>query len=161
MNTNTIDLISEKDLPYVARIIHDRWGYDYDQALIEASAYLANDERFSGFCVHADTHETVGVGLFSCDNDDVSQKYSPWLYLLWVDPPYRGNGLGIRITKKRMDHARLHGYKKIYIDTYDATAYHRNLGWEEVETIIFKGRQTTIMEWDLSEPFPLEPSSVE
>lgn len=147
-----INPITLADVEYVASIMHNRWEIPYENAVEGTMRYLAMDKEFAGFCIHIEGR-TVGVGLFGLHNDDVSTEYGPWLYLLWVEPEFRGNNLGIEITKKRMEYARKLGYKEVYLDTDDAIMYHKMLGWEEVSTRIYKGSPVTIMRWDLEKEF--------
>lgn len=150
----TIDPIGSRDLEYVSTIMQQRWDVSKEWADTEVRRFLAQNEEAAGFCVHHD-NMTVGVGLFDRHNDDVSTKYGPWLYLLWIDKEYRGHNLGIELTKRRMEHARNHGYTKIYLDTTDALNYHKRLGWEDVCVVDYKGEVDHIMKYDLSKDFPI------
>ncbi len=145
--------IAERDIEYVAHIMSKRWGTSLEWSRKETALYLAQDAISAGFCIHHEGN-TVGVGLFSLHNEDVSTEYGPWLYLLWVDPEYRGYDLGILLTQKRMEHARKMGYKEIYLDTVDAAPYHKALGWEEVGTVRWEDNPILIMKWDLAKEFP-------
>jgi GNAT superfamily N-acetyltransferase len=145
--------LSIEDLPYVSSIMQTRWGVDSKWADKEAKRFLVADKNTAGFCVH-DNKKTIGVGLFDLHNDDVSKDYGPWLYLLWVDPKYRGHNLGVELTKKRMEHARKHGYTEVYLDTTDALEYHKKLGWEYVCTVNYEGEVDRIMKSDLTKDFP-------
>lgn len=147
--------ISINDIEYVANIMQKRWETSIEWARKETKKYLANDATCAGFCVFC-KEKIVGVGLFSLKNDDVSTDYGPWLYLLWIDKKYRGNDLGIELTKKRMEHARKHGYKEIYLDTTDAVDYHHKLGWEDVCVVNYEGEIDYIMRFDLSKEFPFK-----
>jgi len=145
--------LSPEDLPYISTIIQKRWCVSSKWANKEARRFLVSDKNTAGFCVH-DNDKTIGFGLFDLHNEDVSKDYGPWLYLLWVDPEYRGHNLGIEITKKRMGHARKYGYTEIYLDTKDALEYHKKLGWKEVCVVDYKGEVDHIMKYDLSKDFP-------
>lgn len=150
-----IQPIGLADLVYVSSIMQKRWDVSAEWADREARRFLIADADTAGFCVH---HEDtiIGVGLFDRHNDDVSVKYGPWLYLLWVEPEYRGHNLGIELTKKRMEHARNHGYTEIYLDTTETAPYHRVLGWEDVTVVQYEGEPDLIMKYDLSKEFPVK-----
>lgn len=145
--------IATKDLDYVSKVIQMRWHTSPEWAIEEAKKHLAHDALTTGFCVHY-KNDPVGVGLFNLKNDEVTTDYGPWLYLLWIDPEYRGNDLGIELTRERMKHARKHGYAEIYLDTSDARPYHRKLGWEDITTVLYEGAPVKIMKYDLSKDFP-------
>lgn len=148
-----IQPLSEKDIPYVSRIMQMRWDVSPEWAQKEIEKFLIPTKERVVFCVHHEGN-TVGVGLFDIHMDDVSLDYGPWLSLLWVDPEYRGHDLGIALTQKRMDHARKYGHKEVYIDTMDAEQYHLANGWEKVADILYKGEPDVILKYDLSKEFP-------
>lgn len=153
MEQYDIQPVSSEDLNYLSKIMQQRWSVSSEWADAEAKKYLSQDANAAGFCVHY-KGKTIGIGLFDFKNDDVSTLYGPWLYLLWVDPEFRGHDLGIELTKRRMEHARSHGYMEVYLDTADAPKYHRNLGWEDVCMVQYKGEDDWIMRYDLSKDFP-------
>ena len=148
-----IQLLSFKDLPYVSKIMQERWNVSAEWANEEAKRFLVADKNTAGFCIH-NGDKTVGIELFDLYNKDVSRDYGPWLYLLWIDQEYRGHGLGIEITKKIMEHANKYGYKEIYLDTTDALGYHQKFGWRDVCVVNFEGKLDYIMKYDLSKSFP-------
>ncbi|MEN9338525.1 MAG: hypothetical protein RI945_250 [Candidatus Parcubacteria bacterium] len=148
-----IQPISLEDISYVSDIMQKRWNVSEEWADEEAKRFLENDKYTAGFCVYVE-NTIAGVGLFDLHNEDVSKDYGPWLYLLWIDPEYRGHKLGIELTKKRMDHARKYGYTEVYLDTTDALEYHKKLGWEDVCIVDYEGEVDHIMKYDLLKSFP-------
>jgi predicted N-acetyltransferase YhbS len=154
MSLFTIEPIAKRDIEAVARIMSSRWQEPIDWCREETQKYLAQNEISAGFCVHSDGR-VVGTGLFSLHNEDVSTSYGPWLYLLWVEPEFRGYSIGIELTRKRMEHARKFEYMEIYLDTMDAAPYHQALGWEDVCTVGRKGENLLVMRWNLLKEFPV------
>lgn len=131
-----------------------RWNYKKEIADYEAKQYLVpNCERAGWIVLYK--NKPIGTALFDVNNEDVSIKYSPWLFLLWIEPEHRGYNLGIELTKKRLNYAKKCGYKIVYIDTIDAEEYHKKLGWEKIEEINYLGQKNVIMMWDLSKKFPI------
>ena len=58
------------------------------------------------------------------------------MYLLWIEPKYRGSGYGKLLTEKRIEWALKHSSDDyIYLDTYDAKDYHLKMGWEIIDVI--------------------------
>ncbi len=153
MTEYKIQKLTKKYLPYFSKIMQKRWDLKKEEADNEARKYLAHDGKMAGWVVLFN-EEPVGTALFDIDNKDVTDKYSPWLSLLWIEPEHRGKSLGITLTRKRMDYARKQGYKVVYLDTVDAREYHKKQGWEEVEEIDYHGEKDNIMKWDLSKTFP-------
>lgn len=148
-----IQPIHEEDFEYVSLVMQKRWGLSPLEAEKETRRYLADDEIAAGFCAHCDGR-TVGVGLFDRFNTEISKEYSPWLLLLWVEPEFRGNDIGIMLTQARMNHARRHGYNEVFIDTNDALDYHLKLGWEKVIPALWNSEPVWILRFDLSKSFP-------
>jgi putative acetyltransferase len=57
---------------------------------------------------------------------------------LWVEPQFRGYGLGRGLVLAAIDWARTHGYRTLVLDTVneampEASALYRSLGFEETE----------------------------
>jgi predicted N-acetyltransferase YhbS len=150
MKDYKIQKLTKRHVNYVSTIMQKRWDLKKEEADKEAIGYVVNDSNRAGWIVLY-KNESIGTGLFDVENRDVYEKYSPWLFLLWIEPKYRGNNLGIELTKKRMKHAKKHGYKIIYLDTTGAEMYHKKLGWEKIEVV----EKNTIMKWDLAKKFPV------
>jgi putative acetyltransferase len=56
---------------------------------------------------------------------------------LWVEPPFRGHGLGRRLVGSAIDWARVHQCAAVVLDTVnkampEATELYRSLGFEEI-----------------------------
>lgn len=146
---------TKKHLKYIYGIMQKRWGLSKSDAHDESSKYVVNNkDNVAWVVVFRD--KPVGMGIYDHKNEDVSKKYSPWIFLLWVEPKHRGQGIGIKLTKKIMNHAKKLGHKVIYLDTIDALQYHLKLGWEKIEDANYHGEKTIIMKYELNKRFPLK-----
>lgn len=133
---------------YVNSIIHKRWEiYEGEYSHI-VPGYLSKKNESKCF-VAIKNKKPIGMGAFHVSND-VGVDLHPWCAGLWVEPKYRGNGIGHKLTLKRFAWARKLGYKVIYLDTVDAEEYHLKFGWRYTGiTGLFHDEPTIIMEHDL------------
>lgn len=69
------------------------------------------------------------------DNDmDERPGYGPWVAALWVDPEYRGNGVGRTLIETALEKAFTQGIDTVYLcATAENSAYYVSLGWQQIE----------------------------
>ena len=68
------------------------------------------------------------VGLWRCDLIS-RQDLWPWLAALYVDTPWRGQGVGEQLQRFILDYARQQGFQDIYL--YSACKdYYERTGWQ-------------------------------
>ena len=140
--------IKPKYADYVSDIISRRWEIYKGEYAHIVPGYLSKKKESKCFVAVADGIP-IGMGAFHISND-VGVDLHPWCAGLWVEPEYRGNGIGHKLTLKRFAWARKLGYKIIYLDTIDAEEYHLKFGWKYTGIIgTFHGEPTTIMEHKL------------
>lgn len=142
--------ISSKYVDYVSNIIKSRWKVDDTECLSYVNSYLLKKNGDNCF-VATEDELPIGVGVFNVDND-VGVDVHPWCGLLWVEPEYRGSGVGYQLTLKRFEWARKLGYKKIYLcfDESNIESYHIKHGWKRTGTTgIWHGIPEIIMEHEL------------
>lgn len=73
------------------------------------------------------------------DNDFYGKSYSPWLGGLYVDTPYRNEGIGQRMIDFIKQIAKDLDYYEIYLNTENAGGYYKRLGWIYIETCLNEG----------------------
>jgi GNAT superfamily N-acetyltransferase len=133
---------------FVSDVIKKRWNVSKERALRFVDEYLSGINNSKCFVAECN-HIPVGMGTFHINND-VDIDLHPWCIGLWVNPQYRGNGIGHRLTLKRFAWARKLGYKKIYLDTVSAEGYHEKFGWKNTGLIgWYDNTPTIIMEHNL------------
>lgn len=128
---------------YVSNVIHRRWNVSINTALKFTDNYVRNVNDSNCYVAFAN-NIPIGMGVFQLDND-VDIDISPWCIGLWVEPEYRGNGLGYKITQRRFRWARKLGYKNIYLDTEKAEKYHEKFGWKKTGDICYRKNIPTVI----------------
>lgn len=134
---------TEDHYDYVFNCIKDRWNLSNRSATKYINDYLheVNCKCFVALVKNM----PVGMGVFAVNND-VGVDVSPWVMGLWVDPEYRGHGIGSKITKARFKYAKELGYNRMYLDTQSAKDYHLKFGWIDTGIIgRYQGEPSIIM----------------
>lgn len=92
-------------------------------------------------------HEGEPVGsaaLVECDMDD-RREWTPWLASVYIDEAWRNKGLATKLIGAIEQLARKAGFEKIWLYTEDAQNLYRKLGWETVETRLYKNQPVECM----------------
>jgi GNAT superfamily N-acetyltransferase len=90
--------------------------------------------------------EPAGTCLLVTSEIDPLHDVSPWLAGLYVAPEYRGRGVGRTLVAAIEEQARARGIPRIYLYTDDnEVSYYRNLGWNAVDRVDWKGLPTNLM----------------
>ena len=91
---------------------------------------------------------TIYKCRYGCDF--YGKSYSPWLGGLYVDIPYRNEGIGQRMIDFIKQIAKDLGYYEIYLNTEHAGGYYKRLGWIYIETCLNEGgRMCEIYKYEL------------
>lgn len=134
----------DKYSEYVLNRIRDSWNVSDTRANRYLISYILNKD-FSKCFVAVVDGEPVGTGMFSIQND-IGVDLTPWVMGLWVEPEYRGNGIGQKLSKARFKYARSLGYNHIYLDTASASEYHKKFGWIDTGIVAkYQGMETIVM----------------
>lgn len=70
------------------------------------------------------------VGLWRCDLISRQDLY-PWLAALYIDENQRGRGLGEKLQRHVIEHARALGYSQLYLYS-TCKDYYERFGWEYI-----------------------------
>lgn len=112
-------------IPEIAFIWHDALGQFYFPELsisdIEDATYAELNESHSTTSFVALYDRTpVGFATFNLQEDRLP-SYGPWLSDLVVHKDYQRQGIGKLLMNQVMDHAKVLGFKKLYLFTFDRT----------------------------------------
>ena len=89
------------------------------------------------------------VNLVACDCS-ARPDMTPWLAQLFIAPEHRKLGVGAALVRAAQDSARELGFETLYLFTSGTLPnYYRRLGWSEIETFSYHGRERALMAYDL------------
>lgn len=109
---------------------------------------------------HRDRIPTIYVGLgergrllgtVALVEHDMSThvELSPWLAGLYVDPGFRGWGIGAQLTRHATAAAAKLGVTRLYLYTRSARGLYEKLGWQTLFEEDYEGRSVAVMAIDL------------
>ncbi len=127
---------------------HEEWrdlnpGQTLEQRVQKMQGYLGTDFIPSTY-IACDDALLGSASIVESDMDD-RKDLSPWLASVYVDKPYRRQGVGSRLVKHVIEMARQHGVKKLYLFTPDQESFYLQLGWYVKEKTVYRGKEVTIM----------------
>jgi predicted N-acetyltransferase YhbS len=152
MRHGQIEILPLADFPQAIRAlaawIHAEWGAleAIPQEEIEAGL-----RRNSGCRQIPTTFVALSsgkpVGTVSLDTTDLPgfDHLGPWLASLYVEPGSRGQGLGSRLLKHAMDHARSLGARPLWLWTIHNAAFFEKHGWKKSGETMLSGHRVHLM----------------
>lgn len=135
-------------IPALAAWIHAEWGglEAIPEAEIEAGLH-----RNSACRAIPTTFVALSggqpAGTVSLDTADLPgfDHLGPWLASLFVEPGFRGQGLGSRLLKHAMGHAGRLGARPLWLWTLRDTAFFEKHGWEKSGNAVLSGSKVGLM----------------
>lgn len=136
----------------VARWIYQEFGGNTSLNLAEITDFFSKRymDRLPMTLIAIDGDACLGtVSLFEGDLD-TRRDLTPWLAALYVEPTYRSQGIGDRLTAEIITIARNLGYSILYLRTEHTADYYRKRNWELVCKIKDgKGTDTEVYQFAL------------
>jgi len=140
-------------LPMVAHWHHQEWAY-----LRAGDTLEARMERLRNECGHSEIPTTVvaiddgavlGSAMLIEHDMDSRLDLSPWLASVFVAPERRRQGIGAALVRRIIEEARVLGERRLYLYTPDAEEFYAREGWRLIERTPYKGKDVTVMSYDL------------
>jgi predicted N-acetyltransferase YhbS len=136
-------------IPQLARWLYDEWGRLLPGASVERGIARLQErihrDRVPLTFVAFEGESAVGtVSLIDCDMD-TRADLSPWLASLYVQPEQRRRGIGASLVEAVVSEARKLGIKTLFLFTDSSEALYARLGWQKMESCIYRGRDVVIM----------------
>lgn len=87
------------------------------------------------------------AGTVSINFDDMSARpdLAPWLANLYVDPAFRGLGIGSALVRAAEAAARQAGHPRFYLYTPDQERLYARLGWRTLARCRYDGEDVVVM----------------
>lgn len=154
----TIGLLADhpEHIEAIARWHWDEWGAAYaDSSLKEWSAALQRKAQREGVpCAWIALVGGTPVGSVVLEDDGVEPRpdLRPDLAGLFVLPDFRHRGIGSALVRECEEGARAAGVSELFLDTSEAEALYRRLGWETIERTAFQGATVAVMRRLLAQP---------
>ena len=150
----TIRIESLADHPHhvstVARWRWDEWGLEADPGgsaeAWAARLYQHTRDSIPTTFIGLDDGENV-VGVVSLTQNDllIRPDLTPWLASLFVLPAMRDQGLGAALVRHAEAHAASLLVDQLYLFTDTAEHLYRQLGWQVMEHVVYRGKDETVM----------------
>lgn len=87
----------------------------------------------------------VGTASLVKADMEVRRELTPWLASVFVLPEWRGQSIASRLVRKVEREAQEVGMTRLYLFTPGQQALYRRLGWEDKETLVYRGEDVTVM----------------
>ncbi|NYT72092.1 GNAT family N-acetyltransferase [Halomonas sp. QX-2] len=87
----------------------------------------------------------VGTASLIADDMSIRREFTPWLASVFVVPEWRGQGIASGLVKRVEEEAIESGIRHFYLYTPDQQALYRRLGWQDVESLEYRGETVTVM----------------
>jgi len=153
MNYRLVDMPADSEHSRVAA----QWGFEQWESLssdeslewytdLHTAAEI--DSNSLPVCIAAITDDQVLAGTASVMVDDElpgSTEPGPWLAAVFVNPDFRGKGIGSLLVTDVMRRARLLGVGDLYLYTETKAEWYKTLGWERVREDYNLNRPVTVM----------------
>lgn len=135
-------------LVHYARLRHDAFledsGLTRAESLAQVVAIAGSDTFEAAYVVEVGG---TPAGLCMLVADEISPRHvrTPWLASLIVAPQFRRRGFGAILVGAVEDHARTHGFARLYLYSGTAEAYYARLGWETEDRFGWDGEPFVLM----------------
>ncbi|NBH61154.1 GNAT family N-acetyltransferase [Anaerotruncus sp. 80] len=107
----------------------DKWGVPLEAYMESMKAYIGNPVGIPKWFVILDEKESTIAGAGIIENDFHQRKdLTPNLCALFVEPPYRKQGLAKKLMNFAKKETSAAGFEKLYLIT-DHTKFYEKCGW--------------------------------
>ena len=153
MNYQLVDMPADSEFSRTAA----RWGFDQWESLssneslewyLNLHADAARDPDALPLCIAAITDEQVLAGTASVTIDDDlpgSIEPGPWIAAVFVNPEFRGEGVGSMLVNEAVRRARSLGAGDLYLYTEAKAEWYETMGWQRVREDYSLNHPVTVM----------------
>jgi GNAT superfamily N-acetyltransferase len=107
-----------------------QWGSKESYKFYKDCMYHSceTDEEVPRFYIALEDERKIGTFAILRNDINSRQDLTPWLACLYVDPKWRGRGIGGQFLQFALKEAGRKGYKKLYLAT-DHDGYYEKYEW--------------------------------
>jgi N-acetylglutamate synthase-like GNAT family acetyltransferase len=141
-------------IPTIAQWYIDEWGTYLGNTSLEEEAekmrvYLHRNQ-LPLMVIALEDKEIIGVAQLKFYEMEIYPDKKHWLGGVYVAPSHRGRGVAGQIVETCMNKARTLEVETLYLQTEDKSGgLYRQLGWEPLEEVNYKGNDVLVMKKDL------------
>lgn len=139
-------------IPLLAKWMLDEWG-KYNPLSSEAKAQQKlkdhlNNDKLPLTLIALKDNKPIGTCSLRV-NDGIRQDLTPWLGSLYVEPQYRGQGVGAQFVNEIIKKAQSLGYPTLYLLAFDKTLpnWYQSLGWHLIGQDQLNGFDVQVMQF--------------
>ena len=133
----------------VAGWTYESWGHLHPGLTLEQAIKRLKAECGQGgvpsIFVAMQGETPVGTASLIADDMSIRRELTPWLASVFVVPEWRGQGIASALVRRVEAEAVENGIEHFYLYTPDQQALYRHLGWQDVESLEYRGETVTVM----------------
>ncbi|MCO7247050.1 GNAT family N-acetyltransferase [Halomonas sp. Mc5H-6] len=133
----------------VAGWTYESWGHLHPGLTLEQAITRLKAECGQGgvpsIFVAMQGETPVGTASLIADDMSIRPELTPWLASVFVVPEWRGQGIASALVRRVEAEAVENGIEHFYLYTPDQQALYRHLGWQDVESLEYRGEPVTVM----------------
>lgn len=142
--------------PIIAKWIYDEWAYVYPQKSLQdiqrTLISRVNEREMPITLVAHDERGVLGTASLKSEYLEIDPGLTPWISSVYVQPDYRGEGIGTALSAEIEKISAELGYRRIHLFNPISRGIFEKLGWTMVQTIQYGGRELAILAKDLPAP---------
>ncbi len=129
---------------------HSEWSYLYpditlrDRALSMADYFTA--ESIPKMFIAIDGEELLGSTAIDKNDMDTMMHLTPWVSDVYVNPTYRGQGIGSALVRHATEYARQQGIDTLYLYTPGQESFYSRLGWKRMTRDVYHNHPVSVMQ---------------
>lgn len=140
-------------VPLVAKWAFEAWGGYNPSASLEKAQQKFNQHLNKNALplTLLALDNNIPIGMCSLrESDGILPELSPWLGSLYVEPAYRGKGVGKQLIEAIIKKSQEMNYAQLYLLTFEATLpyWYEKLGWQNIGADELNGYPITVMKYE-------------
>nr|WP_299010698.1 GNAT family N-acetyltransferase [uncultured Shewanella sp.] len=148
-----LHLLADKPefIPQIAKWYSDEWGYigtgrNTEALELKLADYL-NRDTLPLIVLIIENDILLGAAQLKFREMDIYPEKEHWLGGVYIDKPYRGQGIATRLINQVIKLAKQHQVCHLYLQTEDHSGgLYTQLGWQAIEQVNYKNVDVLVME---------------